>query len=310
MQAALLTAAVAAGTAADWGPSAIVRFNYTGAAEQWTPPPSAKLLNITVYGAVGGPATNGFTSAPGGSAHIAWRVAEPGKVLSVYVGGAGKKGNFGSHGGGWNGGGDCGSFATSGGGGSDVRTSAAALSDRIVVAGGGGGSPGNGGSAGAGGGVVGGSCQDVPMATCTGSGEGGNATASPAIGGGAFGVGGSCTMMDGSFCTGGGGGWYGGGNGGGGIMGSPGGGGSGYVRPADDSSLGGATRAGVNPGDGYVVVEIYTAGSLCGATLQAVCGAVRLKGVVACTECAGRNTGYLRASKCSNSNISDWCSSK
>ena len=140
-------------------------------------------MNITVAGAEGGPAHNGYIPAGGGLSSAVLSV-RPDQVLKVYVrthavaamlcrsiftlclsvltdlwlwvqvGGPGREADsFQAAGGGFNGGGS-GQSGSSGGGASDVRT-ADSLGSRVVVAGGGAGSPYSGGTGGAGGGTNG-----------------------------------------------------------------------------------------------------------------------------------------------------------
>lgn len=149
----------------------------------YTVPPRVTALLVDMAGAAGGlepgsgPAAldgyhdpNGVVPGHGGRVQATLAV-KPGQVIYVTVGGAGKQGDYGASGAGYNGGGYSkdyngnSSYAYCGGGASDIRVGAGGLGDRVLVAGGGGGGSfssdlvfrvGNVRAGGAGGGLVGG----------------------------------------------------------------------------------------------------------------------------------------------------------
>ena len=241
------------------GPSGNVTFEYTGATQLFTVPAGATALQITAYGAAGGPANNGYAAAKGGASTGILTPVRPGQTLYVEVGGSGgAPTTFAGGKGGYNGGGNgAAAMGGSGGGGaSDVRTKNGDLTTRVIVAGGGGGAQNNGFTGGDGGGVDGGhACPALAPVGPTG-GSGGSQTGGGDAGtptGGALGLGGSGVA---TFAAGGGGGYYGGGA----ARGSPGttgrdcasgGGGSGYVVGLATPF----TTAGANVGNGRIVIE-------------------------------------------------------
>jgi hypothetical protein len=191
-----------------------VQFDYTGATEFYTFPPSAINVTFEALGAQGG--KNG---GPGG--RVTGSFNKTPSEIYVTVGGAGSSSSFAP--GGFNGGGMAGSGSGvegSGGGATDIRTSFD-FSSRIVVAGGGGGrGSGLGSSGGAGGGLV-----SANGKTGQGIGGTGGTQVSGGIGGAANGPG--TAGSDGTFGVGGAGGsgpLHGGGGGGGGYYGGGGGG--------------------------------------------------------------------------------------
>lgn len=241
-----------------YGMSQATTFNYTGGVQTYLVPAGVTELQIEAYGAQGGGAVGGFGGYATGVVPVT-----PGATLEVYVGGTPTT-QMGP--GGYNGGGSitalpCGgpSDGWPGGGASDVRTTSS-LNDRIIVAGGGGGQGWSTGLGGAGGGTIGGDGAASWIAGTQGLGGtqsaggaggpygGGPNSPSPS---GTFGVGGNGGPTSG-YCTGGGGGggWYGGG---GGYV-SAGGGGSSYV--SFPGTTNGSTTAGVNTGNGYVVITV------------------------------------------------------
>ena len=158
------------------GTTATVTCSHTDAARQWTVPAGVTSAQFDVYGA---PQGHGFPAdgGRGGTGRARRSPRSPshqGEVLAVYVGGT-----YGFEStpsgddlptGGFNGGGDPGSFCTltgsgpvctragfGGGGASDVRRAPHGLGNRLVVAGGGGGFGGIDSVPGSGGGLVGGS---------------------------------------------------------------------------------------------------------------------------------------------------------
>jgi hypothetical protein len=222
----------------------------------WTVPNGVKRVTFDLFGAAGGRGVViGDAPNPGGLGGEATATfdVQSGQVFEIVDGGkGGESPSFGA--GGFNGGGAATTLTASGGGGggTDVRTGACAasmscdLNGRLLVAGGGGG----GGSScasqngGGGGGYVGGS----GSGGCGVGGGGGTQTSGGAggagSGDGSFGSGGSSTNGGG----GGGGGWYGGGGGGD----AGGGGGSGFIAPW---AVFGTMQAGVQSGDGRVVIS-------------------------------------------------------
>lgn len=232
-------------------------FNYTGSVQTYTVPAGVTQIQIEANGAQGG----GTFGGNGGKA-IGTLPVTPGAVLQVYVGGKPTV-QLGS--GGFNGGGatlilPCGGGdGWPGGGASDVRTSAS-LNNRIIVAGGGGGQGWSNGIGGVGGGNTGG--DGAPSWITNTEGRGASQTAGGAGGiypsgpnspapAGTFGQGGDSSPL-GTYCTGGagGGGWYGGG---GGYV-SAGGGGSSYISFPGTTNA--STQAGVNPGNGSVIITV------------------------------------------------------
>jgi hypothetical protein len=218
----------------------------------WTVPNGVKRVTFDLFGAAGGSESS---PVPKGGETTASFNAQPGQVFEVVVGGQGGNANQASVGG-FNGGGAGGIGSipgTGGGGGTDVRSGACAsntscdLSGRFLVAGGGGGNGlGNGGS---GGGYVGGAGDGGGFS----GGGGGTQTSGGAAGGtgasdGSFGSGGAGSGGGIVGGGGGGGGWYGGGGGAGGG----GGGGSGFIAPW---AVFGTMQAGVQSGDGRVVIS-------------------------------------------------------
>ncbi|MGN7457309.1 DUF7507 domain-containing protein [Paenibacillus pasadenensis] len=244
-------------------------FNFTGAQQTWNVPGDVGVIRIECWGAQGGTATTQGIGGNGGYAAGTFRVT-PGEPLVVAVGGKGEDGrlNGPATAGGFNGGGNGGpgfdNSASGGGGGgaSDVRQGGSTLANRILIGAGGGGgvgtltSPTQGFRGAAGGGLQGASgTGDDTVAP----GKGGTQTA-----GGAGGVGGSNSGTPGVLGQGGSGTgnrFEGGGGGGGGFYG---GGASGAGNGNDGSAGGGSsflgtaydaeTTAGVQAGDGRVVI--------------------------------------------------------
>ncbi len=253
-------------------------FNYTGAAQQFTVPPCANTITVTVAGAQGGASSSGamnFGATVSGVLNVT-----AGQVLQINVGGQGTcptTPNGVPGGGGWNGGGNgvgvslSGQFPSCGGGGaSDIRVPPYGLNDRIVVAGGGGGQ--NGGSAsnlvsGGAGGCASGNAGQGSLYTGTG-GTGGTQTSGgtggpPWSGGGNTGQNGSLGQ-GGNGAVGANGAQAHGGGGGGGYYGGGGGGSDGCCNGSNGGGAGGggsslvpagmACNAGNNPGNGYVII--------------------------------------------------------
>jgi len=226
-------------------------FNYTGNFQNYTVPPGASVISVTVSGAKGGGNSGGL-----GARYTATIAVTPGQVLRLYVGGAGAYGA-----GGFNGGGaTTGSYGNegSGGGASDIRVSPYGLANRVVVAGGGGGQGGWAGGAGGAGGLNG----VAGSAGQGGAGQGGTATT-----GGSGGTGnGAGSGTAGSLGQGGtgGNGAYGGGGGGGGYYGGGGGGGDNDGCCADGGGAGGGSSfcasagavcsPGVQNGNGVIII--------------------------------------------------------
>ena len=255
-------------------------FNYTGGVQTFKVPAGVIALNVTVTGAQGGGANNGFPDALGGTSTGTITVSS-GQTFFVYVGGAGAApGSWTGGPGGWNGGGSSAlaSFGGGGGGGgSDVRLVKGDLSSRIIVAGGGGGSQQNGCTGGAGGGDVGGDgCHSCLSSTSASRGIGGNQTSGgnpSSPGAGKFGLGGSPPASC-AFCTAGGGGWFGGSaatdSSDAGRDCKSGGGGSGFVGRVDN----GVMVKSSHTGHGVVTLEPVL------PPCKAVCSGTLLRGPV------------------------------
>lgn len=211
--------------------------------QEFTVPDDVCAVSIEAVGAQGA----GWSWGEGGEANggdgasaEGTVAATPGEILQVRVGGPGD-GPFG----GFNGGGDAGSWDSGGGGGaSDVRRGGSGLGDRVIVAGGGGGAgtsyQGAGGDGGGETGEAGGGADDAAGGAGGGAdvgGTGGGGVEGSDGGDGSDGLGGAgggVGLEDedqggGPAGGGGGGGWRGGGGGGAGIYdGGGGGGGSGH----------------------------------------------------------------------------------
>jgi large repetitive protein len=231
-------------------------FNFTGNAQTWVVPAGVTSINIEVYGAQGGDSEtcSGPLNIDGGLGGFASGTLSvtPGETLTIYVGGKPLNGDLGGGNdlGGFNGGGNGGMYAGAGGGASDVRQGGTSFSDRVIVAGGGGG--GNTGCpdhgiGGAGGGLVGGDGIQLSWAFAAGGGtqtEGG----APGEQGiqGALGLGGHQGLSE-YHVAGGGGGYYGGGS----SYAAGAGGGSSYLGGVTS----GTTTAGIQTGDGLVVIS-------------------------------------------------------
>ena len=247
-------------------------FNHTGGPQLFDIPPCASQVTVQMAGGAGGAAGPNFNQGLGAMISGVLTVA-PGTTIQINVGG---QGTCGPLSGGFNGGGTgqngnltfdgCG-----GGGASDIRIGGYTLGDRIAVAAGGGGEGGGNASynpsGGNGGCLTGGQSAMFSWgdhgfgATQAAGGAGGAAWGSGSAGApGSLGQGGQ-GAVDPCFNTGpgggGGGGYYGGGGGGsdcwggGGSLGGGGGGGGSSLVP-----LGGSCNAGVQQGDGYVMVII------------------------------------------------------
>jgi hypothetical protein len=266
---------------------AVVRFEYTGAAQTYTVPAGNCAVIIDAFGARGGEGGNVFAGSGGlGGETKAWVAVAGGAVLHIYVGGFGFSGGpvgttaTGGQGG-FNGGGDGGDatpsslpaqgFAGGGGGGSsDVRLNGTALSDRIVVAGGGGGGAGDAqGDAGFGGagGSPGGAGTPTDFVTQGRTGGGGaiagitvgtpglpNGTAGGLLAGGTGGSSSGPAVPNSAFGGGGGGGGFGGGGGGGAFTVGPGGGGGGGASYAIKGAQGVTfkTEDGLQPAEVWI----------------------------------------------------------
>lgn len=223
-----------------------IQYNYTG---------DIQVLNITqsglyefnLSGAKGGAGAANQQGGAGGTTYGRVNL-NIGDVVYLYVGGMGYSISNVYYGG-WNGGGDAGSYLSTpsytgggGGGGTDIRVNGQEFSNRVLVAGGGGGGQGRytDKPAGAGGGASGGSA----------SGSTGGTQISGGSVGGSLGIGG--TFSDGRY-SGGGGGYYGGGAS---AMYSGASGGSGYIGGTINYSvINGVTTLGSNNNDGYIIVS-------------------------------------------------------
>lgn len=229
-------------------------FDFTGAVQSFEVPEGVTSINIRTWGAQG---ANSNSCVDGEDFQIDGGLGgysegdllvSPGDLLYVYVGGQGSIGGQG----GWNGGGSGGNFGGGGGGASDVRTTLGSLISRVIVAGGGGagntGCP-DAGAGGAGGGLTGDAGTALNGNNPGGGGTqaaGGTAGSVPAQPGG-FGNGGGVFS---SGVSGGGGGWYGGGA----AYQAGGGGGSSYTDGVNNAM----TEAGVNEGNGQIIVYYQT----------------------------------------------------
>ncbi|MEI6765665.1 MAG: glycine-rich protein [Bacteroidota bacterium] len=238
-------------------------FIYTGNIQYFTVPSCVTSITVEAYGAEGG-GTSGITGTGGkGGKAIATIPVTPGETLNLFVGGMGLSAPVQIQGG-YNGGGGTNASSDNtgaGGGASDIRRGLT-LNDRLVVAGGGGGAgympqnyPSNLG--GAGGGLSGGDGGTSSWCTpnCNGKGGtqsagglGGQRTGDPNAGDGTFGTGGRGQGSS-NGGGGGGGGWYGGGGG----EATSGGGGSSYISYPGSTNT--STVAGVNSGNGYIIVS-------------------------------------------------------
>lgn len=120
--------------------ASIVEFQYTGGVQTWIVPETGT-YQLDVWGAQGG--NSSFLPIEGmkGSKSTGSIELKKGESLEIYVGGAGKPGNYGNHSsGGWNGGGEGGLYhGGSGGGATDIRKGGSSEENRIIVGGGGGG---------------------------------------------------------------------------------------------------------------------------------------------------------------------------
>ena len=272
-------------------------FAYTGALQTFTVPAGVTSVKIKAYGAKG----EGGNGGNGGYA-TGDLVVTPGQVLNIYVGGQA----------GYNGGGIGHAVSSrNGGGATDVRVGGVALADRKIVAGGGGSSSGDsnfpGGAGGGGtavgtnfvGGAGGSGYGGAGSPGATNGGAGNTSCHSGGAGGGGLNTGGagSCNTCYGNTCgmagvlgiggngdnwengicynvyggtSGGGGGYYGGG---GTSVGNCGGGGGGGGSSWTGTLTNPAFAAGVQTGNGQLIVSYIpavsttqTAGLASGAT--------------------------------------------
>lgn len=226
-------------------------FSFTGSVQTFTVPAGVFSINVDARGASGG--SSSFGNAGLGGRVQATLSVTPGQVLNIYVGGTTSTTT-----GGYNGGGSASSSNNRGGGGAtDIRIGGTNLTDRVLVAAGGGGSGYNCGSndhGGNGGGLTGADGWQCNSQTSY-VGLGGTQTAGGLLGQN-FGQGcatnGSLGLGGNGACTyggGGGGGYYGGGGGGYGG----GGGGSSFVTSTGSSAI--THTAGVNTGNGQLVIS-------------------------------------------------------
>lgn len=257
-----------------------IRFDYTGAVQEYIVPRGCKRLSIECCGASGSTSASNSTPGKGGKVTCILNVKSNQK-LYLYVGQAG----LASYSNAFNGGGrgrepTNASKVLNGGGASDIRTvkasnnswyntshasfsSDTSLLSRLIVAGGGGGSNSDGVSVygGSGGGLVGGKGGGNNSALASLSGNGGSQTGggnggsgSDTVGrGGDFGLGADGGTSSFEYGGGGGGGYYGGGSAG---VGYPnwgmGGGGSSYTDPTLCSEV--VHTQGYNSGNGYIII--------------------------------------------------------
>lgn len=221
-----------------------IRFDYTGAVQQWTVPDDVFEVMFEIHGACGG---GGF-GLGGNGLKISGRFAVlGGQIYDLYIGGVGVFVNGGWPNGGQGGTGGGTGNAPGGGGSTDIRPAGAAFIDAIAVAAGGGGESGqilNAPATGGYGGFYQGGDGNRPDVSGTGAtqetgGLGGDQDGSDAgpAPNGTFGQGGNGQSNGNAFARpggGGGGGWYGGGggsffNGSGDLKAGSGGGGSGWI---------------------------------------------------------------------------------
>jgi hypothetical protein len=242
----------------------------------WSPPTGIGVVTVSLWGAMGGTATEPEPSATGtdgvggqGALVTGTLSSVSGTSLQLNVGGAGQNGADGGAGGsngggnGYNTGGDS---SGGGGGASDVRAGSFGMSDRVLVAGGGGGggepgtssAGGNGGNADADGSPG----TSVPGANggTLGEGQGGGSGEAGAGNGGLGGVltgtNPGCNFFsfagdDGSSGQGGMGGYSPAGGGGGGEFGGGGGGGGSYSNTAGSCGLPNSGSGGGGGGSSY-----------------------------------------------------------
>jgi len=299
-----ITASLAATDGRDTGGRFAIEVAYSNNYEEVVVPPGVYRAMVQLVGASGGDSPY-YPGGRGGLVEAEIAVV-PGETLRVYAGGKGTyASDVPSKLGGFNGGGDGGSYDSgSGGGGTDIRRSPYALADRLLVAGGGGAAHWGGddnfpneGTGGYGGYPNGGGLSLPSTVTpqngdnegfydATGGGgtqtEGGFAgyqDDEPVYDAGSLGQGGHFT---GSRGSGGGGGYYGGGASGGYFIYAKGGagGGSGYIPPGTDpSSI--YTVDGFNAADsdgyaaiGWVVEEKNFVATTDGADTVAAVGVV------------------------------------
>ena len=274
-------------------------FSYTGSVQTYTVPAGVTSIQIETWGAQGANATFGTAGIGGlGGYTIGELSVTGGEVLNIYVGGqdgyngggiGGLQGNANTQNG------PSAGAGANGGGASDVRQGGTTLNDRVIVGAGGGGagndgnwtgcqpslgvSGGNGGALDgttgttanlstacscAGGGGVGGAGGSQSAGGAAGGYQGGCQTGNWVIGqGGTLGFGGdgdqSAPYAGDGAGGGGGGGYYGGGSGGDGVnttSGAGGGGGSSYYGGVTNAM----TSAGVQTGDGSVVISLICDG--------------------------------------------------
>jgi hypothetical protein len=252
-----------------------ISLGYTGSEQSFAVPAGVTQIIVVAYGAGGGAECYGNSGGQGAS-ETATLPVTPGETLVINVGGAGgyPTGDAGycnvAGAGGFNGGGAGGtSLGYSGGGGggaSDVRQGGSALENRVVVAAGAGGAgAGNGGGGGGFGGTATGGAGGNGIGNIAAGGGSGGTQSAGGLGGtsgfsdgagvpGGAGVGGNGGASGGaSTGGGGGGGYYGGGGGGCGYSGAGGGGGGGSSY-ADPSATGVVMQAGVQSGNGQVML--------------------------------------------------------
>lgn len=213
-------------------------FRFTGTQQGFKVPAGVSSVSIQAYGAQGGGSTSCSINSSGAGGYSSGTLGvNAGDSLFVFVGGQPNVSIDAQPPGGYNGGGS-GERAGGGGGASDVRTGGISLSNRVIIAGGGGGQGIGCVAGGAGGGLQGGNSDGSGGGTQAAGGAAGDGGEAGSLGQGA----------DATFKSGGGGGGY---YGGGSASYAAGGGGSGYVGGV----TGGSTTAGVQIGNGMVVIS-------------------------------------------------------
>ena len=137
---ALTTVSLITGVSSALAAPLEVGFEYTGGVQTWIVPETGT-YQLDLWGAQGGNSSWLPKEGMKGSKSTGSIDLKKGESLEIYVGGAGKPGNYGDHSsGGWNGGGEGGLYhGGSGGGATDIRKGGSSEDDRIIVAGGGGG---------------------------------------------------------------------------------------------------------------------------------------------------------------------------
>ncbi|NOQ74087.1 MAG: T9SS type A sorting domain-containing protein [Crocinitomix sp.] len=248
----------------------ITTFSYTGGMQTYVVPGGVTSIAVDLTAGGAGYSFPCCSHIPGNGSRITTEMTvTPGETLYIFVGGRGSNGGNNTAGvGGYNGGGTSGvafSYYSGGGGGgaSDIRRGGTGLVNRAAVAGGGGGSAynyGSGDNGGHGGGLTGahGLTNFSPGAAGGGGGSQVSGGSAGVWGGYSPGTAGSLgnggNGGPGTSGAGGGAGYYGGG---GGAWGG-GGGGSDWSDPGICAPH--TSYAGINTGNGTIIIEVLCAG--------------------------------------------------